>query len=279
MLTKQPTVKILADSIHEGHRMTTFQLTYWRPLLAEINTHCMLSKNAGSSRAKSFNKRCSEIMQGNVFVPMHWNTEQPGMTSGEEFDDITKEIIEDDIELIAMHTADALKKLNAKILERTGKEIHKQYLNRYLEPFISVDQVISGTEWDNFFKLRCAPDAQPEVRDVAMQMRELMQTNIPVETHIHLPYITEEEKEKWTFEVCKQISVARCARVSYRTYEGNITMEKDIELCKRLGKNGHMSPFEHIAIAAQGKYYKLNGWRSYRYELEFIDGGAEGRWF
>jgi thymidylate synthase ThyX len=44
--------KILADSLSpEGIRLTTFEVTFPRFILAEFNTHRMLSRNSASSRA------------------------------------------------------------------------------------------------------------------------------------------------------------------------------------------------------------------------------------
>jgi hypothetical protein len=45
--------KILADSVawHGGERLTTFEVTFPRIVLAEFNTHRMLSRNSASSRA------------------------------------------------------------------------------------------------------------------------------------------------------------------------------------------------------------------------------------
>ena len=46
------TARILADSVSpEAVRMTTMEIEYPRFILAELNTHRMLSKNSASSRA------------------------------------------------------------------------------------------------------------------------------------------------------------------------------------------------------------------------------------
>ena len=43
--------KIIADSICNGHRITTFELEYPRFIHAEFMTHRLFSRNASSSRA------------------------------------------------------------------------------------------------------------------------------------------------------------------------------------------------------------------------------------
>lgn len=53
--------KILADSIASGVRLTTMQVTFPRIVLAEFNTHRMLSRNSASSRAIPVEKRIEQI--------------------------------------------------------------------------------------------------------------------------------------------------------------------------------------------------------------------------
>lgn len=266
-------VQILADSVYDGKRITTFQLRYWRPILVEMNTHRAFSRNASSSRAQSFDKRIAQILHDPA-LPNHWNAEQPGMTGGEEFDQKTKDFINQSIKDLATFTVNYLDELNQEVWDRTGKEIHKQYLNRYLEPFTYTNQVLTATDWDNFFKLRMAEDAQPEFKDLATEIFYQLQENIPNQTNIHLPYVTVEERDQYPLDICKKIAVARCARVSYRAYGGKYVVEKDLELFNRLWLAGHYSPFEHIATADSGRFFNLNGWRSYRYDLELNSGST-----
>ena len=266
-------VQILADSIFDGKRITTFQLRYWRPLLVELNTHRAFSRNASSSRAQSFEKRISQVMNDPA-LPTHWNAEQAGMMGGEEFSPEIKEYINQKIRELACRTVGAVEMLNAEVKAKTGKEIHKQYLNRYLEPFTYTNQVLTATDWDNFFKLRMAEDAQPEFKDLATEIFYQLQESVPNQTNIHLPYVTAEEMNQYPMDICKKIAVARCARVSYRSYGGKYVIEKDLELFNRLWLAGHYSPFEHIAEADSGRFFNLNGWRSFRYDLELNSGST-----
>ena len=52
-----------------------------------------------------------------------------------------------------------------------------------------------------------------------------------------------------------KISVARAARLSYMTFDGEIDYEKDIALYDQLLKSHHMSPFEHCARAMDEEEY------------------------
>ena len=52
-----------------------------------------------------------------------------------------------------------------------------------------------------------------------------------------------------------KIATARCARLSYMTFDGEIDYQKDIELHDRLLASHHMSPFEHCARAMNDEEY------------------------
>ena len=264
-MSSEPEVEIIKDTICDNNRITTFKVKYWRPLLAEMNTHRMFSRNAQSSRATKFMDTCDRVRY-DPWLPSHWNSEQRGMVGKEEFDSKAKEFIESEIKSLAEYTVGFLESLNKEMVYRYGAEIHKQYLNRYLEPFLPTTQLITATDWDNFFKLRCAPDAQPEIRDVAILMKDLYEHSEPEKNTWHMPFIREEE-QSLSLKDRLTVSVARCARVSYPKRDYSI--EQDMKLAKRLYKDGHMSPFEHVAIiGAPRYYYNLNGWESLRWLLD-----------
>ena len=66
----------------------------------------------------------------------------------------------------------------------------------------------------------------------------------------HLPYVNLDEEINLNLEILKKISVARCARVSYRAFDGTPSpIEKDLELFDRLlvSQPLHASPAEHQA--------------------------------
>lgn len=59
-----------------------------------------------------------------------------------------------------------------------------------------------------------------------------------------------------------KISTARCARLSYMTFDGEIDYEKDIQLHDRLLEDNHFSCFEHCARAMTDEEYfhMRKGW-------------------
>lgn len=142
--------KVVADSINQqGDRLTTMLITFPRIILAELNTHRMLSKNSASSRAIPFEKMVAAIRKDDAFIPIAWQKDHKGMQGTEYFTEP---------EMTAMHETDwEMAKLaaieRAKLLHNSG--VTKQMCNRLLEPFMMHTVLISGTEWENFFKLRC----------------------------------------------------------------------------------------------------------------------------
>lgn len=141
--------QIVADSLDpRGNRLTSMLITFPRFILAELNTHRMLSKNSASSRAIPFNKMV-ESVQSNPFIPIAWQKEHTGMQGSEyivNVDDINYNI--DNWLQARDYALD-----QAKYLTTNG--VTKQLANRLLEPFMWHTVLISGTEWENFFELRC----------------------------------------------------------------------------------------------------------------------------
>ena len=138
--------KIIADSISPfSKRLTTFIVTYPRIVHAEMCRHRMHSRNTASSRAIPFSKMVKEVEE-NPFIPIAWQKSHKGMQGSEYFDDYVPLIIHWEIARDkAIETA--------KTLNKQG--VTKQLCNRLLEPFVWVTEIITGTEWANFFELRC----------------------------------------------------------------------------------------------------------------------------
>lgn len=272
--------KILADSISAaGHRLTSFEVTAPRIVLAEINTHRMLSRNSASSRAIPVCKAI-KMVEEDPFIPASFHKNQKGMQA--EF------TLEEDQANMARHywqgAMDAALDY-ADGLERL--EVHKGLANRILEPFKWHTIICTATDWANFFALRTHENAQAEIRTAALMMQEAMEASTPQSVGDgawHLPLVTEEEIhegypeydpqdpdnwiEHWNY--WKMVSVGRCARVSYLTHHGVRDPDADVELATKLMTNGHLSPFEHVArpfdyderrlVDDLGRYLHDSGW-------------------
>ena len=157
--------EILADSVSpQGNRLTTFKITYPRIIHAEMCRHRMLSRNTASSRAIPFEKMVKDV-QENPFIPIAWQKEHKGM-QGTEY--ITDELIINHRRGVWIQARDraiySAQQLNGNLTKSYSKNEHyklegtgvtKQLCNRLLEPFVWTTELVSGTEWENFFSLRC----------------------------------------------------------------------------------------------------------------------------
>lgn len=271
-LTRECQVKILADSINPFNhkRLTTFELTFWRPILPQLNRHRSLSQSIRSSRATPVDTLITEI-SNSPWGPKEWGLNESGMVATKVMT-LPEQIKSCDY--IWYHAAKSNCTI-AKSLADAG--VHKQIVNRLLEPFSCSHAVVSATEWDNFYKLRTAKDTQPEFREMALKMKELQENSEPKEleeNQWHLPYISEEELHTYRYSKLCKISAARCARVSYKTYSGDIDVEKDLQLYQKLVSQGHWSALEHCACPAVEQYLPSNfiGWNQLRkFEEEEFD--------
>lgn len=259
-------VKVIADSISkENKRITTFELIYPRFIHAEMLRHRVFSRTVESSRAKPIKKNLDEV-RINPVLPRHLTLNEPGMVGTKEITDFNKkEDIYDSLAMLAHMTVTAIEFLEQEY------HLHKQVLNRYLEPFLNTKEVVTSTEWDNFFTLRLAPDAEPHIQELAALMKKGLEQSIPKlikENGVHLPYVTKEEKSKYPINTLIKISSARCARCSYKLYDGTTDVEKDLILYEKLRKGKHLSPMEHVAIAD----YKDNdgNWANPEYHGNFV---------
>ena len=238
--------RILADSITlRGDRLTTFEVTFPRCILSEMNTHRVFSRNSSSSRAIPVTKIMNAVMN-DPYIPTHWGKNQSGMQA---FEELSYGEQQDALEEWLKARDSALRHATKFV----DYGVHKQIVNRLLEPWMWLTSIISMTEWNNFFHLRVNPAANPEIQRIASMMRDVRDRSTPVtltDGIWHMPLIQPGEFDNdkaFPSHRVQKVSVGRCARVSYLTHDGKRDPEADVELCDKLLKAGHMSPFEHIA--------------------------------
>jgi thymidylate synthase ThyX len=270
----------------QGHRLTTFKLRYPKFIHGEFMTHRVISRNASSSRAVPVAKLIQEVTDNTLrAAPVFWGSNQPGMQAIEEIDNtlLNQTLLNEYDELVPATKRAVAQRLwanaaleaarFASLMNQLG--VHKQTVNRLLEPFSHINVVATATEWDNFFGLRLHKDAQPEMRALAVAMWEARKASEPdtlFDGCWHLPFVEAEDYREMGEEdgfVCTsdpirwnpiKVSVARCARVSYESFETKrrSTVEEDIKLHDRLlamqrDKDTllpaplHASPAEHQA--------------------------------
>lgn len=258
-------VKVILDSINKynGIRLTTLQLRYWRGIHAEFMTHRVFSRNASSSRAIPIKTMLKQVWNDPA-GPIHWGANQAGMQAHNELTGFKKWFTQKTWSL-AGKTMCCFVWLADKIASP-----HKQTLNRLLEPWQYISVIVTATEWSNFFNLRIHPDAQPEIQELASAMKKAMDESNPVKRLYHLPYILEENIiNEELLDINIKLSIARCARVSYLTHDGNKpSIVNDINLYTRLvgSEPIHASPTEHQAVATNCQNFTRNfrGWVQYR---------------
>lgn len=240
--------RVLADSLSpDGVRLTTMEVTFPRIVLAEFNTHRTFSRNSASSRAIPIEKMIERALH-DPYVPDEWPANGPGMSPAGTLGPL-------DAEASARYSLE-LRDLSVWYVRRLQQlGVHKEITNRYLEPWLWHTVIVTATEWDNFYHQRCHPAASRPIRLVAEAMRAAHDASIPrsvAHGEWHLPLIQPDEAYRPLVERI-QVSVARCARVSYLTHDGRRDWSADLELYHgRLLPGGHMSPFEHAARPALG---------------------------
>lgn len=272
--------RIVADSVNKnGNRITTFELEYHRFIHSELMTHRLFSRNAMSSRAVPVSKMIEQV-RNNPATPIHWGKNQAGMQADNVLMDKSLDNAKRQWRQSAIYAAS-----QAEVMSNIGA--HKQIVNRLLEPFQMMKTVLTATEFDNFFWLRCDPDAQPEIQELANCMFEAMNQSQPEvleSEQWHTPYVehvfkggkfetyclTDEDDniiKLLTEEEAKAISASCCAQVSYRTL--NNTYEKAMDIYSKLasGRKVHASPFENVAKAM--KYSNIS-------QLEFNEEWEKG---
>lgn len=261
--------KVITDSIstHTNQRITTFELEYPRFIHAELMTHRLFSRNSASSRAIPI-ERMIDLVKENTAMPIYWGKNQSGMQAKKEVDESLKLAATDtwiNARNNAIHYARELQSLG----------LHKQIVNRVLEPFQIIKVLVTATSFDNWFNLRLHPDAQPEIQELARLMYKALLSSDPMEISSgewHLPYIERERDEDGslkyyitdydtsgtetdgygyyqylTTEQAQKISCSLAAQVSYR--KADMSIEKAISIYDKLVNSNpvHASAFEHCA--------------------------------
>ena len=319
---KKIEAKIVADSISpKGNRITTFLLTYPRFIHSELMTHRMFSRNSASSRAIPFEKMV-KMVEEDPFIPIAWQKDHKGMQGTEYWND-------EDIYPILGNSYSISAKVHFRnewlaardyaILSAnhmSAMKLTKQLCNRLLEPFMWHTVLVTATEYDNFFDLRCShyvvnwyPSRRPEaleptqasfksrkdaikytegecsdwteqdwrecnesqaeihIQALAEAMWDAMNESTPKELKAgewHIPFLDASyykddkspllpflyktnAKPDTLLNYSIKIATARCARLSYMTFDNEINYEKDIKLHDQLLESKHFSPFEHCA--------------------------------
>jgi thymidylate synthase ThyX len=282
------TAEIIADSCtdvkyHQDapgvspSRLTTFILRFPRIVLAEMNTHRMISKNSASSRAIPFKKMVA-MVEDEPFIPLAFQKDHSGMQGNEYLEGEQLEIAKKRW----LEARDSAVKMARTLNEESG--VTKQLCNRVLEPFLMHTVIATASDWANFFALRAHPAAEIHIADLAHKMLKAYNESKPkylATGEWHIPFgdrfdegrlvgFTMDSSKRELEELKVKIAVARCARVSYMNFEGKDDYAADFKLHDILASQGHWSPFEHCAVAANFDGYigNFKGFRQYRKQFD-----------
>jgi hypothetical protein len=258
----------------------------------------VFSRNSASSRAIPLQKQIDRV--GNdPAVPVVFPAEQKGMQGGDEIENPAKAR---DLWMAARVYAVNL----ASDLGKLG--VHKSVANRLLEPFMWHTVVVTATEWDGFWRQRCSPLAQPEIRVTAEAMKVAYDASTPVtlkDGEWHLPYVDDWTRDYaggifgpemdtvgyWT--ALAHVSAARCAAVSYMN-QTKQDIEADVARYEKLVSADpmHASPLEHPCtprstnvaqvtvrpsdgspsfMVTRPRYGNFVGWHQLRYDVEVTE--------
>lgn len=247
---KKIKAEIVADSINsQGDRITTYLLTFPRFILAELNTHRVFSKNSASSRA----------------IPFMWHTV---LLTGTEFKNFF------DLRCPQYEYYDML--TGNQQFFKSKKDWLQYYNNKPLPKAKHISKIPENDiEWLQINK----GQAEIHMQALAEAMWDAMNESTPkllkagewhipfsdnmdedkIETLLHGPYRASYVRKEGDVQQAKiEIAIARCARLSYMTFDGEIDYEKDLKLYDTLLKSHHMSPFEHCARAMSDEEYLTN---------------------
>lgn len=232
-----PKVTLLNKSQNNinGQTITSFLLEgFPKLLIAEVNTHCLLSRNWESSRARPTQKVIEQVL-AEPFI-FDFTKNQKGMSGGLLEPDQIEEARAASLRL--RDQAVTTVKYMAE-----GCQVHKQDANRYLEPWMRVSGVVTATHWENFYQLRDSPLAQPALCEVASKMKRLDATahsNVLLPGQWHLPYP----------DLSISQNIAKVASVSYARHRDERDEDAAKSLTMRLADSKHFSPFQSVAMAA-----------------------------
>lgn len=278
-----PTSKVVAHSKSSvtGKEVITFELEFWRGVLAEFNTHNALSKNTSSSRAIPVPTMIKQVRE-NTGMPVRFGAANKGMQDAGEHNDLvtcTNEMAES---LGGMYPKDAWV-FAANQAADLAQAFHdagyaKQICNRLIEPFQNVKMVVTATDLDNFYWLRDHYMADPTIEALAKAIKKSHEDSVPIVLEPgewHVPYYqeglwcevytTNETGEEISTDMygvslkdALAVSASCCAQASYRKLDDTLEKAKGVVARLNLGVDltepCHASPTEHQATPISESY-------------------------
>ena len=239
---------------YNGNTLSTIKFDLPKVFSAQLNTHGMVPRNSQSSRAVPYNKL--NIVPD--FVPEFVGLNKSGMQPKSYLEGQDLEWFLGEWSRLQRIVQGELDNIQEQAKLKFGRTISKEIINRPLDPFkmVKIVATFAHTPYslENFLKQRCHSDCQGDFRKIALQIEEIIQDTIPIESKVHLPFSFGKTIEEQILS-----SVANCAAVSYRKEIKDLDRCKDIVYNKLLtGEVIHWSPFHHQGFYGYRWSNKLN---------------------
>lgn len=255
--------EVICHSINQFEvELVTFVLEYPRFIHDQLLTHRVFSRNTSSSRAVPVKAMIENVKADPVF-PTFWGKNKEGMSASEE---LTADYKNSAVQVWEK----AMRYAIARAEDLLALGVHKQIVNRLLDPFQFVKVIVTTTDLVNWFSLRNHKDAQPEILYLANLMLAAYKKSKPFKIfdgEWHLPFINRvREKDSLIYSIegnkdlsreeALKISVSLCAQISFR--KEDLSIEKADKICNKLSGSDpkHMSPYEHQGTPISKKDYK-----------------------
>lgn len=244
---------VLDSQTTKRERLCTMEVRLWKSLVAEFNTHRILSRLSASSRAIPLRRFLANITE-RPFIPK-FRKNATGMVPG----DYLTEEEQYAAMVLWLQARDAVIPIMKQMADPNGLNIHKQWLNRPLEPWMYTTILVSSTDWRNLFALRIHPNATDELKEAVRCMSMVLsysylEGNCQTlkDDDYHLPYVFKDDRAYFEEKELIKLSIGRCCTVSYDNLGNGVDPLKDIARYDTLLNNGHMSPFEMVGKALAG---------------------------
>jgi len=182
--------KIIQASVCRGINIYTMELEYPRFIHSQVMTHRVFSRNTASSRAIKIRHYIKQVEE-NPALPIFYGQNGSGMSPRDELGGVESLLCRTKILEMRDNTI-----ADVKQLEDLG--LHKQSVNRYLEPWYMTKVLVTATDLENFFFLRHDKPssghnpAQEEVKHLAELMKKAVLECEPEEITPdmwHVPYV------------------------------------------------------------------------------------------
>lgn len=265
------TAKVILDSISpNGDRITTLRVVYPHAVHKDLLRHRCMNRNVESFRAQPPEILIKNLKEGHAFKPEAFAARAKGMGQGEDIDEIGQQAAQ----LIWQRHVDHCITTAEQLLEL---DLAKQQVNFPLQDICPLTEIITATDWGNFYALRTelngdgTPVARPEVYLTAKAIQDAMAGSKPQELDWgkwHIPFTTDlADNDTIPYRVA--VSAGRSARISYGDYQWwEEEPELGFERAQKLLLKGHMSPTEQQAMC--WKHGRWNMVRSLQRQIEAV---------